>query len=328
MRGPFPFELGLFFFLGLTGYLITGILLRERDRGEATGGPWRGAGLKNFHIRRGMRILAPYYTAVALAWIFWAPDVHTALPWYLAHLTNFHFAMVGWVDYTSHFWSLAVQQQFYLLWPLLIWWLPKRWLAVVMGLIALTAPAFRMFGENWFPAVQIPSLLPFGACDYLALGSLLALAVHRGMPLGHRGLRLASWVAFAGYLVLYSLYKADIYIPYAGAFQQTLLAVAFCGLIAAASRGFGGWRGTLLDHRAIQYIGKLSYSLYLYHNLAPLVASRVLPWLWHPPFGQTWGGLASQGMVIVGFTWLLSWLSWRYIEVPTQRAKARLNQAA
>jgi peptidoglycan/LPS O-acetylase OafA/YrhL len=318
-----PLELGLFFFLVLSGYLITGMLLRERDRGESTGLPWRAAGMKNFQLRRGIRILAPYYMALALAWLLGVPDVRSSLIWYVTQMTNLHFAVTGWVAYTSHFWSLAAQQQFYVLWPLVIWWVPKRWLAPTMILVALTAPLYRLFSGKLTEILTMPDVLPITSCDYLAIGGLLALAVHRGLRFDHRGLKWAAWSAFAGYAVIYLLGLNGYSLPSTWALKQTLLAIAFCGLIAAASAGFSGWRGYLLDHPAIQHIGRLSYSLYLYHNLAPLCSSMVFPWLWnssasHPAI------IAGRGITMVGLTWLLAWLSWRFIEAPTQRAKVRL----
>ena len=71
----FPFEVFLFFFLVMTGYLITGSLLRERDRKDAQGVAWRMEALKIYQIRRGLRILAPYYVALALGFLVLAPDL-------------------------------------------------------------------------------------------------------------------------------------------------------------------------------------------------------------------------------------------------------------
>jgi peptidoglycan/LPS O-acetylase OafA/YrhL len=326
MHYGIPFELGLFFFLVLTGYLITGMLLRERERGEASGEPWRAAGMKNFQLRRGIRILAPYYTALLFAWVFGAPDVRESLVWYVTQLTNFHFAQVGWVDFTSHFWSLAAQQQFYLLWPFVIWWLPKRWLAPALVAIALAAPISRPILAGMKDVMTLPDLIPVTSCDYLGIGGLLALAVHRGMRFDHPKLRITAAVAFVGYFTLYFLNLSGHPIPRAWPWQQTLLAIGLCGLIAAASHGFQGPVGKFLDHPLIQQVGKLSYSLYLYHNLSPLLAPKLFPAFWSPT--PTLVQLAGQGISIVVLTVLLAWLSWRYIESPTQKAKVRLTTAA
>jgi len=327
LRGPFPFELGLFYFLVLTGYLITGALLRDRDRGEATGQAWKSSAMKQFQLRRGLRILAPYSAAVVFALLMGAHDIRTALPWYLFQASNIHMALNGWPDFTAHFWSLAAQHQFYVLWPFVIWWLPKRWLPLAMIAFIAIAPISRMFSpllKLWF---VMPDLLPSFTCDYLGLGGLLALAVHRGMTFDHPGLRRAAWWSFLGYAILYGFNEAGRTVPGLQIIQQTLLSIACCGLIAAASHGFKDWRGAILDHSAIQHLGKISYGLYLFHNLAPLLAGKILPWLWWNSWFEQGPGFAIRISVFALLAWLLGWLCWRFIEVPMQGMKARLAQA-
>lgn len=323
IRGAIPFELGLFFFLVLTGYLITGSLLRERDRGEASGTPWRAGAMKNFQIRRGLRILAPYYAAVAFAWLIWTPGFHQALPWYLFQLSNFYMALHGWADSTSHFWSLAVQHQFYVLWPFLIWWVPRRWMVPVLVAFVAIAPAARAIDGRLTEWFVLPDLLSWTACDYLGIGSLLAVAVHRGLKFDAPVLRITAWVGFAGYLALYLSQQSGHPVPGLRLIQQTLLSIACCGMIAAAAVGFRGWRGALLDSRAMQHLGKLSYGLYLFHNLAPRVSGGVFPWLWNP-FFETGAGLAIRISCFALLSWLMAWLCWRFVEVPTQGVKARM----
>ena len=327
LRGPFPFELGLFYFLVLTGYLITGALLRERERGEATGQAWKGAAMKQFQVRRGLRILAPYYVAVLFALLMGAKDVRAALPWYLLQGSNLHMMELNeWPHYTAHFWSLAAQHQFYVLWPFVIWWVPKRWLTGVMIAFVAIAPISRIFSpmlKSWF---AMPDLLPSFTCDYFGLGGLLALAVHRGLSFDHPGLRRAAWLSFFGYAILYGFNEAGRTIPGLQVIQQTLLSIACCGVIAAASKGFPDWRGVILDHPAIQHLGKISYSLYLFHNLSPLLAGKILPWLWWNPWFEHGLGFGMRISVFALLAWLLGWLCWRFIEVPMQGVKARLGK--
>lgn len=322
-QGPLPFAIGVYFFLVLTGYLITGGLLRDRERGEAGAGPWRTTALKNFLFRRGLRILAPYYAALLVGWIFQAQDLRHAPWWYLLHLSNWHMAMNGWADFTAHFWTLAVQQQFYVLWPLVIWCLPRRCLVPGMLLTVALAPLSRLLApwlHTWF---VIPSIITPTLFDYLGLGSLLALAVHRGMPLNHRGLRLVTLLCAAAYVTLYVCNEAGYNLPGIHPVYQTLLACACCGLIAAASVGFSGWRGSVLTHPAIQHIGQLSYSLYLFHNFAPVMDWVLgfcqLTWTFQGP------GLIVRLAVLSLFSWLMAWLSWRYIEMPLSKLKARIG---
>jgi len=328
-RGPFPFEIGLFFFLTLTGYLITGILLREREKGEAAGGPWKARAMRQFQLQRGLRILAPYYAALALAWLLGAPDVRAAPGWYLAQLTNFHIAASGrWPEFTAHFWSLAVQHQFYVLWPLVIWFVPKRAFVPVMLGVAAVAPlsrALEPWMDRWLPMSGVGS---WASCDYLSLGALFAVAVARGLELDDPRLRRLARTALAGYAVLYGFNEAGHRVPGLHVFQQTLLAVACCGAIAGATTGFRDWRAALLDHPAVQHLGRLSYGLYLFHNLAPLAAGWIFPWLWKGPLESSPLGLVARLPFFAALAWALAWLSWRWLECPLQGVKRRLAKDA
>jgi peptidoglycan/LPS O-acetylase OafA/YrhL len=320
----FPFELFLFFFLVLTGYLITGSLIRERDRADARGGRWKAEALKTYQLRRGLRILAPYYAALALAWLLWVPDAHSALAWYVFHLSNIHMAFLGqWPTGTNHFWSLSVQQQFYLFWPFVIWFLPRKWLVPALVVFSSLGPLSRMFHDDLLPWFAWPQLLSSATFDYFGIGGLFALAVHRGMSLESPALRWLATITFAGYLGIY--WTHELGGPSYGlrAFQQSLLAIAVCGFIAVGSVGFKGVVKSALEHPAIQRIGQLSYGLYLFHNLAPLVTGKILPFLWNGSF-ETGIGAIFRISIYAAVTWGLTLASWRWIETPLQGVRTKL----
>lgn len=322
----FPFEVFLFFFLVLTGYLITGSLLRERDRSEARGGAWKWEALKTYQVRRGLRILAPYYAALALAWLVWAPDVHAALPWYVFHLSNIHMAYLeAWPSGTNHFWSLAMQQQFYLIWPFVIWFLPKKWLPFGLVLFAVVGPATRLmydFFHHWFAR---PEVVTWAAFDYFGIGGLLALAVHRGMPLESRNLRLLSVAGLMGYLAIYGTHEMGGPTFGLRPVQQTFLAIALCGFIAAGSVGMSGDVGKFLENPRILRIGQVSYGIYLFHNIAPLVSGKIFWFLWDAPFQNTAGDLLRI-FIYAAVTWALTLASWRWIEQPLQGVREKINR--
>ncbi|MFT4176566.1 MAG: acyltransferase [Luteolibacter sp.] len=323
----FPFEIFLFFFLVLTGYLITGGLLRERDRREASGTPWKKAALKNFHLRRGLRILAPYYAAFAFALLVFAEDAWKAPLWYLLHLSNLHMATLAeWPGGTSHFWSLAMQQQFYLLWPFVIWFLPRKWLAPAIIAVALVAPCMRHLHSYFSQFVERPELITWASLDYFAIGSLFAWAVHRGMSLESPGLRLVSWLGFAIYLLLFTAGALDFPAFGLRPLQQTALSIALCGFIAAAFVGFGGPAKRLLESAPLQKIGQLSYGVYLYHNLAPLAAGKILPWIFWNPWFESVPGFFVRLLVFAAITWGLTLASWRWLEQPLQGVRGKLEK--
>ena len=312
-RGHFPFEIGLFFFLTLTGFLITRILLRERTAREERGGKWRVKAYLDFQKRRMTRILLPCYAAMLFALLVGAPDIRQHWPAYFGHCSNFHMAfMNGWPSGTAHYWTLALQVQFYLLWPLVVFLTPRRRLAGVFGLCVALAPLSRMILEKWFPEIHHSQAITPTALDYFGTGALLALALERGMPAGDARLKWTAWLAFCGYAALYVCNELKQPVEGFSYFQQTLVSVVFAGLISATLAGFGGWLGKTLDHPAAQHVGRLSFGLYLFHTPVPLFLGHVLPWLWHPFFSGPWLALR---LAVFGLTsWGMAHLCWRYLE--------------
>jgi peptidoglycan/LPS O-acetylase OafA/YrhL len=321
----FPFEIFLFFFLVMTGYLITGSLLRERDRAEARGGAWRAEALGIYQIRRGLRILAPYYAALALALLVGAPDIRRGLGWYVLHLSNIHMAFLGyWPAGTNHFWSLSMQQQFYLAWPFVIWFAPRKWLVASVLVIAAIGPLTRCFHDDLAAWCPWPNVLTWACLDYFGIGGLLALAVHRGMALESPGLRWISILAAAGYGMICGAHWFGWPTFGLRALQQTMLSVSLCGFIAAGQVGFSGPAGRMLEHPALQRIGRLSYGVYLFHNLAPLVAGKILWFLWSAPFDSAAGSVLKV-CAFAAVTWGLTLASWRWIEAPLQGIRSRIG---
>lgn len=317
-RGPLPFEIGLYFFLTLTGFLITRILLRERAAGEASGVGWRWRAWVGFLQRRFGRILVPCYVAMAFAAACGAGDLLAHPFFYLFHLSNFHMAyMEGWPSGTAHYWTLAIQMQFYLLWPLVVWWVPRRLLGGCFGLCLLLAPMSRWILEGWFPEVRHPGAMSTSALDYFGAGALLALVLER-MPAGRpRWLGAVGWVAFAAYAVLYILAEAGHPVVPLAPFQQTFLSLAMAALIGGTLRGLGGPLGMLLEHPVVQHLGRLSYGLYLFHTAVPLMLGWLIPWIWQVPlFPGSLPGLRIVCFSIVSYA--IARLCWRWFEGPAR----------
>lgn len=312
-RGPFPFEIGLFFFLTLTGFLITRILLWERTRGEAEAGSWKWQAYRRFAKRRMMRILWPCYSAMIFAMLLGASDIRHHAFAYFAHLSNFHMAtMPKWPGGSAPFWTLAIQVQFYLFWPLLVFLVPLRRLATVFLACIVIAPLSRLICEHGFPRIYHAEAITSSALDYFGVGALLAWAMDRGMPLGSKYLTRIAWIALAGYVTLYCLNEMDQQVAGLQYLQQTLIAVAFAGLISSTLAGVGGGIGRFLDHPAVQHVGRLSFGLYLFHSTAPLLLGWIAPQLWSPFFQGPW--LSFRLLAFALTSWGLAWLCWRYLE--------------
>ena len=321
-----PYEIGLYYFLVLTGYFITGSLLRIRDRAEANsaGGKWRWQAWKDFQWRRGLRIIAPYYVALAIAFIFLAPTLWHNIHWYLLCLSNFHMALLGeWPTGTSHFWSIAIQQQFYIFWPLVIWLTPKRLLPVAMILFAAMAPLSRYFDYLFMPPFIWPDKISWSVFDFFGSGGLMALLIHRGFPLSSRLWKILMVVCGVTYLGLFFGPHFGLPPNRIGPFYNVILSVALCGVIATASQGWRNIAGRLLETASLQKIGLLSYGIYLYHNLAPVILGKILPFLWWGPYAESIPQIAIRVVCTAAITWAMTLVSWKYLETPLNAIRAK-----
>ena len=316
-----PYEIGLYFFLVLTGYFITGSLLRIRDRAEAKGGSWRLQAWKNFQWRRGLRIIAPYYVALAIAFVFLAPKLWHNLHWYLLYLTNFHIALIGeWPHGTSHFWSIAIQQQFYLLWPAVIWLTPRRFLPLAMILFAGIAPLSRFYEHLFMPPFVWPAKISWGVFDFFGIGGLMALLIHRGFPLSSRIWKILMLTCCGAYFVTEFVELPPNRI---GPFYATILSFGLCGVIATASLGWRNIAGKMLETPFLQKVGLYSYGIYLYHNLAPIILGKTLSFLWMGPYADSAAQIILRTACFAALTWAMTLASWNYIETPLNRLRTK-----
>lgn len=124
MPGHYQFKLpwgsaGVQLFFVLSGFLITGILLRCRTSVA------RLSALRAFYVRRILRIFPLFYCVLLLAYVLNIEPVRETVFWHLPYLSNFYFFSIGrWDGDISHFWSLAVEEQFYLFWPAIVMFVP------------------------------------------------------------------------------------------------------------------------------------------------------------------------------------------------------------
>jgi peptidoglycan/LPS O-acetylase OafA/YrhL len=325
--------IGVRVFFVLSGFLITGILLRSRalrDNGEATA----GLALRHFYIRRFLRIFPLYYFALALAWLGNVSATRQEIVWHASYLSNVRFFLVNAVDpgrwggNVGHFWSLAVEEQFYLLWPWVILFAPRRWLpGIALGAAAL-GPIFRfvVFGltDNDLTSILLP-----GCIDSLALGAYLAITTlpeYRSHPLTRRIGPAALWSG----LLLLAAYLAAEHGDGSPMFRIVSfdLAIALIGvwLVARAAAGMTGPVGTALASAPVRYLGTISYGIYVYHLLLPSLLPKIAKRLGHPDLLQP---LGDQALAYLAFyttvTIAVAAVSWHGFEAPILRLKARFE---
>ena len=163
---------GVGMFLVLSGFLITGILLQYRAVHNGT----TYFNLRQFWIRRILRIFPLFYATLVVGCFFQVPGVIDYRKWQAAYLTNVLIFVNGEMEslhYSVHFWTLAVEEQFYLLWPIVVFFLPSRHLPLAICFTLVTAPVWR---SGLFGSTQMAWGLLQNQLDYLGIGAMLACA--------------------------------------------------------------------------------------------------------------------------------------------------------
>jgi peptidoglycan/LPS O-acetylase OafA/YrhL len=316
---------GVDLFFVLSGFLITGILL------DTKGSPRY---FRSFYARRTLRIFPLYYLVLFLALVVLPqfPALHTLLAtpvegtppeWpYWTYLTNFSVAergfMHGWVDVS---WSLAIEEQFYLIWPLVIWLCPPRLLVWMCGAILVGEVFARSYARAIDMKVHPLYVLTWFRLDGLVVGALLAVAYRRGiMPKLDRLVPLVLIAGVAG-LILVTYYGGHTWWWNRRMQQYGYSIIAVMGgalLVSAINRPAGSWWPRVLSAGWLRAFGKYSYCLYLIHlpvmrlareyvfDPADYEAFTVAPWI----------GQVLFYPVAAAPAFALAWLSWRFFEAP------------
>ena len=167
---------GVDLFFVLSGFLITGILLRARRQIE--GSPSKRHVLRAFYARRFLRIFPLYYAVLLLLVVLGFSEVQKAFGWHALYQSNHHimFLRGRWYGADVHFWSLAVEEQFYIMWPLLILWVPSRRLPLLMILAIVCGPlSCALLIPIYWGEEQVGTRVLMPQClDVLSTGALLA----------------------------------------------------------------------------------------------------------------------------------------------------------
>ena len=320
---------GVDLFFVLSGFLITGILY------DAKPGPHF---FRHFYIRRALRIFPLYYATLVVVFVVLPvvapgvvpPELRHTQAWYWSYTVNLLFARDGWptVVELGHVWSLAVEEQFYLIWPAVVWWGRWRWLVKLCVACIVGSIAVRMGLVLRDQATAAYVLLP-ARLDALASGALLALLA-RG-PEGIGALRRwagpvvggTSAVLLALFVWQRGLHGEDPLVQLVG---YSVLAALFSGVVVlAATAPATSVGGQLLTARPLVYIGRVSYGLYIIHHLVVFVLQRHVLSVDRMPrvLGTQVLSQVVFSLIAFGVSVLLAALSWHLYERPILQLKQR-----
>ncbi|HXZ29443.1 MAG TPA: acyltransferase [Terriglobales bacterium] len=311
---------GVDLFFVLSGYLITDLLLKERDQSGRVD-------VKAFYVRRILRIWPLYFLALSLGVLF------TVLHWEaltLRDVLGFSLLAGNWIcalygypfSFIFPLWSVSIEEQFYLSWALVVRALERRGLAVVAAGVIVAANLARALAVWHRATPEYIWCSTFTRLDPIALGILLAIGLRGRLP------DLAAWkraALFAAGVALWTL-EGRYLLPHpsaAAVLLQYPLAALAAVLMFLAALGPAGTTGRLRGHPALVYLGRISYGLYVFHYLGINTARH-------------WFGLGEQTSLKFAGFWFgsLAWtvaaaaLSYRCFERPFLRLKGRFSRVA
>lgn len=311
--------LGVDLFFVLSGFLITGILLKSKGKPHY---------FREFYRRRFLRIFPLYYAviiyaALAILLIDRAPERlwngYDSLGWFLAFIPNFALAFKNdWLWQTNwaglnHLWSLAVEEQFYMFWPLIVWAMPRKLLAASCAVLLCVGVVSRQitdhaYGTLWSMGSYV---LPFCRMDGLAGGSLLAILLHtKKIKLGGFEQAIIRDITFLCFMGLFYWLVAEN-----SHWRGTIAAFTFVGFTYLALCEEGIVR-RICELKFLRHLGMFSYGLYIFHQLLFMVYF----WYIRTPLEATglpmWAVQILYMVIAFGVTYALARLSWKFIEKP------------
>ena len=301
-------------FFVISGFLITYLLLLEK---EST-----GISIKNFYIRRIFRIWPLYYLFVLICFCFYQYDgiLEGMTPMnfclYMFLMPNVPFIANDGVGILNHYWSIGVEEQFYLVWPIIMKINYEKLLlyivSVLIALLLLKISSYFLLGKQsifyrTLSVMRFPSML---------IGAIGAFIYHKQVNwlinvISGKVTQILSWMLF--FLIGFNL----IYVP--SVVTNELVSVVslllIFGQISAKKNGLS------LENSVFNFIGRISYGMYIMH---PLIIVLVLSFFNTQRVNPLYENVLAY-LLIVSLTIIFSYLSYRYVEKPFLRLKDRFT---
>lgn len=339
---------GVDLFFVLSGYLITGRLLATLDRPDY---------FTTFYRNRILRIFPLYFATLLLFFIaarFFTKSANQPFfEYYFAHWPSYFLFYANWsfirygipkAPYLTHFWSLSIEEQFYLFWPLLIFVLQRtrRLLAILTSLFVAVIVA-RCICYYLTPGPANPLFFVYNTffrIDCLIAGAIIALLHRKNRKLPARSFK-AIFVAGATALIISFIFIStpEPWHPFFETIGYSLIAIVAACLIQLSVSSPQLFLVKMLTARPLRFIGKISYGLYVIHFIIlQLFFPRFYHWIavWFPTSGTlgagSTGSTGSNGgtsllpaflsaILCLLMTFILACFSYYYVEAPFLRLK-------
>jgi peptidoglycan/LPS O-acetylase OafA/YrhL len=304
---------GVDLFFVISGFLITGILLDSVGSAHY---------FRNFYVRRVLRIWPLYFALLAFVFVLLPllmPGERGRIfalshPWqsYLVFAQNFFVHALGIMPLFVT-WSLAVEEQFYLVWPLVIFVLPRRMLPAFLIAVALLSPLVRAFAQMHGVTAETIYTCTIFRLDSICAGALLGVWLRSKTFSRTSAIRILMGITAAGFV--------GCFITLAWLWARPLCAYLRYSAVSILFLGWVGWT-LLAEPRSLmyrglsaswlRYAGKLCFGLYLLHTIVfDVLTPHRLSFL-----GSGWGGSLAILGIDLAAVFLVAECSWRFFEAP------------
>jgi peptidoglycan/LPS O-acetylase OafA/YrhL len=324
---------GVDLFFVLSGFLISGILIRTRNATNRA---------SSFYARRVLRIFPIYYLTLIVLFVMAAYSPAMRLMVGLTGATE-HAVFFGYLQnwlllwnamphsIVGHFWSLAVEEQFYIIWPVIVWKLTTRSLLRLCVSASVCALLLRItLVWHFGPHFWINALTPTRG-EGLLIGSALAatVSIYGKIPLRVLGIMAATGTATLGFILLSD--PAEFVNTDAGPYMYTIGVTAlglFFGALVGSSQYYVPALTPLLTRNGLRSLGKYSYGLYVYHAPIYFIVTYILTSTFRTEFPLPTAQGALYVLFLTGASYVVAWLSFQLLEKRFLSLKSRFVPVA
>lgn len=311
-------------FFTLSGFLITSILIKEKNR-AATAGSSRRPLLLNFYYKRALRLFPGYFLVLLIWYVFKPGPEPVSYKYYVAFLVNIYINRIQQWPALAHLWSMAVEEQFYLIWPWVILFTPKKALPyAILIFIGIGSASYLLTSQNDYSGLLLNNCM-----DSLATGALLGWLVAEKR---HLLTRYRKW--FDGLaIVAMMLFAIQIFFNTGFIIRDRLLvSVATAWLITwflnqEEDKSYS--INSIFNNGLLRRLGKISYGIYLYHFIIPYFTRGLyaINGKLHLP---TQGNAGDYVWIIENSVILLvvAAISYQYFEQPVMKLRTRRGNIA
>jgi len=263
-----PFGVDIFFFI--SGYLLTYLLVVEKEK-------YGKVNIPNFYIRRGLRIWPLYFFLVAIAPLLvnWLDEKHPVYWPTIALINNFEtICTQQWTYPFAHFWSICIEEHFYIFWPLIVAFIPVRKLPFAITLLLGLSWGYKIYtyiflSSNWYQIY----LHTFSRMDVILLGGLLAVYYIK-KPFVFRLHWLSITIIAVILLVLLSFDDISNFENMLNGVTRRVVYIVLLGLIMMDTLFNPERTSRISKFKPLLYLGKVSYGIYMYGNILVLIVIK------------------------------------------------------